>query len=124
VKRPFEAAREFLLCLFTPVADNAAMLLREYMNIQAPEKWLFPGKNAGCHITIRTAQKICKYAALKAGITRDVSIHSLRHSFATHLLESGTDIRYIQELLGHNSVKTTQRYTHVALRIRSPFDTP
>jgi site-specific recombinase XerD len=112
----------------TPLADNAATLLRAYIPLQASGKWLFPGQNPGSHITIRTAQKIFEHATLKAGLTRNVSVHSLRHSFATHLLESGTDIRYIQELLGHNSVKTTQRYTHVALRealiIRSPLDTP
>lgn len=111
-----------------PLADNAAALLRSYIPLQAPAKWLFPGQNPDSHIAVRTAQKIFEHAALKAGLTGDVSVHSLRHSFATHLLESGTDIRYIQELLGHNSVKTTQRYTHVALRealsIRSPLDTP
>jgi site-specific recombinase XerD len=113
----------------TPLADGAAALLREYDALQDGQgKWLFPGQNAGEHITIRTAQKIFEQALLRAGISREASVHSLRHSFATHLLENGTDIRYIQELLGHNSVKTTQRYTHVALRdalsIRSPLDTP
>jgi site-specific recombinase XerD len=110
-----------------PLSDNVAALLREYL-LYAPGKWLFPGQNIDSHLSIRAAQKIFEHAALKAGISRPISIHSLRHSFATHLLESGTDIRYIQELLGHNSVKTTQRYTHVALHgplnIRSPLDTP
>jgi site-specific recombinase XerD len=111
----------------TPLSDNAAALLHEYL-LYAPGKWLFPGQNIDSHLSIRSAQKIFEHAALKSGIPHPVSIHSLRHSFATHLLESGTDIRYIQELLGHNSIKTTQRYTHVALRgplnIRSPLDTP
>jgi site-specific recombinase XerD len=110
-----------------PLAGNAAALLGEYL-LYAPGKWLFPGQDIESHLSVRSAQKIFEHAALKAGIPRPVSIHSLRHSFATHLLESGTDIRYIQELLGHSSVKTTQRYTHVALRgplgIRSPLDTP
>jgi site-specific recombinase XerD len=113
----------------TPLADGAAALLREYDALQdGQRKWFFPGQNAGEHITIRTAQKIFEQALLRVGISREASVYRLRHSFATHLLENGTDIRYIQELLGHNSVKTTQRYTHVALRdaliIRSPLDTP
>jgi site-specific recombinase XerD len=113
----------------TLLADGAAALLREYDALQDGQiRWLFPGQNAGEHITIRTAQKIFEQALLRAGVSREASVHSLRHSFATHLLENGTDIRYIHELLGHNSVKTTQRYTHVALRdalgIRSPLDTP
>jgi site-specific recombinase XerD len=112
----------------TPLADGAAALLRDYDLIQGGQgRWLFPGQNGGEHITTRSAQKIFEQALLKAGVTREASVHSLRHSFATHLLENGTDIRYIQELLGHSSVKTTRHYTHVALRdaliIRSPLDT-
>ena len=87
-------------------------------------KWLFPGQQDGWHVTTRTVQKIFEDAIRKASITKDVSVHSLRHSFATHLLESGIDLRYIQELLGHKSSKTTEIYTHVSARdlgkIKSP----
>lgn len=80
----------------------------------------------GCHLTEATIQKVVKQAAKRAGINRDVSPHTLRHSFATHLLENGTDIRYIQELLGHANLQTTQIYTHVASssfkNIVSPLD--
>lgn len=78
------------------------------------------------HIHANTIQKAVKKAAIKAGIEKRVSPHTFRHSFATHLLESGYDIRTIQELLGHKDVKTTMIYTHVANRgvlgVRSPLD--
>jgi len=102
-------------------------LLRLYCRAYRPRTWLFPGQ-AGpeTHITERTAQHVFEHAKDKAGIRKKVGIHVLRHSFATHLLEAGTDLRYIQELLGHSSSKTTEIYTHVSKRsisnIKSPLD--
>lgn len=100
--------------------------LREFYKIYKPCKWLFEGVKPGYHITERTVQRVFKNAVHKAGIKKPVTTHSLRHSFATHLLESGTDIRYIQELLGHKNSKTTEIYTHVSKRsienIVNPLD--
>ena len=88
--------------------------------------WLFPGQDQARHLTARSAQRIFKKAAGIAGITKDVSIHDLRHAFATHLLESGVSLPHIQTLLGHSSLRATEVYTHVAradaLLIRSPLD--
>ncbi len=89
-------------------------------------KYLFEGRD-GKKMSSRNLQKIVKYASKKAGIKKDVHCHTLRHSFATHLLEDGTDIRFIQELLGHSSLSTTEMYTHVSAeslkKIKSPIDT-
>ncbi len=90
-------------------------------------KWLFPGKRPGRHLHERTVQKVFELAKQRAGILTTAVVHTLRHSFATHILESGTDLRYIQELLGHKSSKTTGIYTHVTTkdmrRIINPLDT-
>ena len=111
---------------YTLLSDVALQTLREYWKKEKSKKWLFPSWNKEKHITARTVQKIFQKACKKAGIKKNVSVHSLRHSFATHLLESGIDIRYIQELLGHKSSKTTEIYTHVSTKnlsaIKNPLD--
>lgn len=88
--------------------------------------WLFPGARPEHHLSIRSAQTVFSRAVREAGITKPVSFHTLRHSFATHLMEQGTDVLFIQALLGHQSVKTTQMYAHVSTRaiakLRSPLD--
>jgi len=112
---------------YTILAETAIKTLKEYQQTYNPQKWLFPGANPTRHISARTAQAIFKTALKKAGIQKPATVHSLRHSFATHLLENGIDIRYIQKLLGHKSTKTTEIYTHVTTRtltrIKSPLDT-
>lgn len=112
---------------YTLLSETALKTLREYWRQYKPAKWLFSAPDKERHITIRTAQRVFERACEKAGIKKDVTIHSLRHSFATHLLESRTDLRYIQELLGHKSSKTIEIYTHVSSkslgRIKNPLDT-
>ena len=111
---------------YTTLSEVALKELRNYARKYKPETWLFPGEKPGKSITKRTVQRIFENAKDKAGIMKNVSVHSLRHSFATHLLEGGIDLRYLQELLGHTNSKTTEIYTHVTQKniqnIVSPLD--
>jgi len=107
------------------LSENVLLKLRNYYKEYKPKEYLFEGLKGGKYSATSIA-KILKNAAKKGGITKNVTPHMLRHSFATHLLEQGTDLRYIQELLGHNSSKTTEIYTHVSKKaidqIRNPVD--
>lgn len=99
--------------------------LLAYIGHYKPKYWLFEGQSGGRY-SGTSIQRIIKRASMKAGINRNITAHTFRHSFATHLLEQGTDLRYIQTLLGHSSSKTTEIYTHISKtsleKIRSPLD--
>ncbi|MFN4993787.1 MAG: site-specific tyrosine recombinase/integron integrase [Bacteroidota bacterium] len=109
-----------------PLSNKTIELLRAYYKMAKPKRYLFEGQYAGEKYDARSLQQVLKRAIAQAGITKPVTLHWLRHSYATHLLEGGTDLRYIQEILGHSSSKTTEIYTHVSTRnlqnIISPFD--
>lgn len=101
-------------------------ILRAYWKAARPGDFLFPGATPDRPLTTGSVRKVCSRARRAAGLDKHVTVHTLRHSFATHLLESGTDLRTIQVLLGHHSFNTTARYVHVATAslpsTKSPFD--
>jgi site-specific recombinase XerD len=112
---------------YVPLSENLLELLREYWRVYRPVYWLFPTRqNPKRPLTTRSIARTCVKARIAAGLPNDVTCHTLRHSFATHLLEDGVNVRAIQILLGHASLKSTALYTHVStkgvLETKSPFD--
>ncbi|CAM4429769.1 site-specific integrase [Paenibacillus alkaliterrae] len=113
---------------YSILSENNLLLLRQYWRTYRPTDWLFPGIPDQKPIAIRTIQEVFKKSLHAAGISKDVSVHTLRHCFATHLLNHGASILQIKELLGHADIQTTSMYLHLThaqvLGLKSPLDLP
>jgi integrase/recombinase XerD len=111
---------------YVMLSEQLLGLLRIYYKSEKPKLWLFPGNDLTRHITTRQLQRVCRQAADAAGLDQNVTVHTLRHCFATHLLEQGVDIRVIQDLLGHRQINATARYARVAVntirQVQSPLE--
>jgi site-specific recombinase XerD len=110
-----------------PLSPLLLQRLRQHWLRHRPRQWLFPGRSPAGHISVGRVQRLCQRAMRAAGIAKKASMHTLRHSYATHLLEQGTDLPTLQKLLGHNQISTTLRYVHLSQahlqRAPSPLDT-
>jgi site-specific recombinase XerD len=111
---------------YTLLAQRTLEVLRDYWRAYRPKEWLFPGQPAKGSLSVSSVQKVFEKVLHEAGIKKEATVHTLRHSFATHLLEAGTDLYHIQHLLGHTSPKTTTIYLHLSkrdlARVISPID--
>jgi integrase/recombinase XerD len=111
---------------YVMLAPQLLAILRAHWRRTRSRPWLFPGPDPSRPITTRTVRRVCRLAVEAAGLDKSVTVHTLRHCFATHLLEQGVDIRVIQGLLGHRQIASTTRYARVALstigRVRSPLE--
>ncbi|MHC1742323.1 MAG: tyrosine-type recombinase/integrase [Syntrophobacteraceae bacterium] len=113
--------------IVTRCSGTRPSVLRAYWKAYRPTDYLFPSRNPQKPLSVSTIQKIFQASHRKSGVSKPASVHTLRHCFATHLLESGCDVYYIQRLMGHSSVRTTSVYLHVTRKsladIVSPIDT-
>jgi integrase/recombinase XerD len=111
---------------YTLLSQTNLEILREYWKKYRPLDWLFDGHKKGTHLTVRAIQLILKDSKNKAGIKKNISVHTLRHCFATHLLEADTNLYHIKQLMGHSCMQTTTMYLHLmrmdVLKVKSPLD--
>jgi site-specific recombinase XerD len=111
---------------YAMLSPRLLKVMRAWWKVEQPRHWLFPGRTPGKHMDTAMLQLVCRQAAELAGIAKRVRVHTLRHSFATHLLDQGVELRVIQELLGHTCIDTTARYAQVSPQMvsvtKSPLD--